>query len=185
MGRPKLLLPYGRSTIIETVLSRLLASKVDRVLVVLGAGAPRLRERIGRFPVDMIFNPRFRRGMLSSIHRGLAALPRSARAVAIVLADQPAIPPAVLDSLIGVFNRGRKGIVLPVYRGGRGHPLLLDLKFRREIMALDSGTGLRELLRRHPDEVVEVVVSTPSVLRDIDRPGDYLRARRGPGKKSK
>jgi molybdenum cofactor cytidylyltransferase len=176
MGRPKLLLPFRGTTVIETLLGCLLASKVDRVLVVLGAAAPQIREKIKRFPVETVFNRRFRRGMLSSVQCGLAALPGSVRAAAIVLGDQPAIPVAIVDSLIDAYKRTKKGIVVPVFRGARGHPLLLDLRFRPEVMTLDPAVGLRQLLTRHPDEICEVRISSPGVLSDIDNPADYLAA---------
>ncbi|MEW5901721.1 MAG: nucleotidyltransferase family protein [Acidobacteriota bacterium] len=185
MGGPKLLLPFGSSTIIETVIRRLLASRVDKLLVVLGASARPIREKIKEFPVKTVLNRRFHRGMLSSVQCGIAALPASAEAAVIALADQPAISPEVLNSLISAYSRKRKRIVVPVYRGERGHPLLLDLNFRREIMALDPAIGLRQLLERHPDDVFEVRISSPAVLHDIDNADDYLSALGRTGRKKK
>jgi molybdenum cofactor cytidylyltransferase len=82
----------------------------------------------------------------------------------------------VIDLLVEAYRREKKGIVLPVYRKKRGHPLLIDLKYRREIAALTPDAGLRGLLRKHPDDILEVRVSCPGVLKDIDDPDDYGRA---------
>lgn len=176
MGAPKLLLPYRGATIIEAVLDAVTASGADATLVVLGANRTAIRERIRRFPVSVAVNTRFREGMLSSIQTGISALPRRCRAALVVLGDQPALPPSALDALIDAWNEGRKGIVVPVFGGRRGHPLLLDLKYRREIDGLTPDTGLRGLLAAHPEDILEVDVPDGAVLADIDTPDDYRKA---------
>jgi molybdenum cofactor cytidylyltransferase len=178
MGRPKLLLPYGESTIIETVVGNVVRSRVDGTLVVLGGDRQGIEEKIRGLSVRTVINRAYKDGMLSSVRRGLSSLPSSARAALFVLADQPDIPSAVIDSLINAYRSGRKGIVLPVYQNKRGHPLLIDLKYRGEIEALSPDIGLRGLIREHGDDVLEVRISSPNVLTDIDRPEDYERARR-------
>jgi len=176
MGAPKLLLPYRGATIIEAVLDAVTATGADATLVVLGANRTAIRERIRRFPVSVAVNTRFREGMLSSIQTGISALPRRCRAALVVLGDQPALPPSALDALIDAWNEGRKGIVVPVFGGRRGHPLLLDLKYRREIDGLTPDTGLRGLLAAHPEDILEVDVPDGAVLADIDTPDDYRKA---------
>jgi len=173
MGSAKLLLPMGKSTIIETVIGGVLRSRPDGVLVVLGSDREKLEPVIGKYPVRTVFNPDFSQGMLSSVKRGFEAVPPDARAVLIFLGDQPAPPASVSGRIIAAFRKTGKGIVLPAYRGRRGHPVLVDLKYRDEVRALDPRIGLRQLLRAHPDDVFEVKVRTPAVLRDIDTPEDY------------
>jgi len=177
MGRPKLLLSYGKETIIETVVRTAVASSVDRTLVVLGAQREDIEEKIRDFAVKRVLNREYQKGMFSSVLCGLGSLPRSARAAVLVLADQPGIPAGVIDSLIESFLREKKGIVVPVYRKKRGHPLLLDLKYRREVETLPPDVGLRGLMLRHPEDILEVRVSSPEILRDIDSPGDYRKLR--------
>ncbi|MGB7295006.1 MAG: nucleotidyltransferase family protein [Candidatus Aminicenantales bacterium] len=179
MGRPKLLLPYGNETIIEAVIRNVTASRVDGILVVLGAHHKSIEEKIRSFAVKKVINRKYKEGMFSSVLCGLGSLPRSARAAALFLADQPGIPGGVIDSLIEAFHRSEKGLVVPVYRKRRGHPLLLDLKYRREVKTLPPDIGLRGLLRAHPEDIQEVRVSCPEILRDIDSPGDYRKAKRG------
>lgn len=182
MGRPKLLLPFGQETIIQTVIRNVVASSVDRTLVVLGAQRRDIEEKIRGFAVKKVFNRKYPKGMFSSVLCGLGSLPRSARAAVLVLADQPGIPAGVIDSLVASFRRDKKGLVVPVYRKRRGHPLLLDLKYRREVEMLPPDIGLRGLLRMHPEDILEVRVSCPEILRDIDSPGDYRKTRRGKAK---
>jgi molybdenum cofactor cytidylyltransferase len=177
MGRPKLLLPYGSATIIETVVRNVAASRVDRTLVVLGARREEIEKKIRDFAVKKVFNREYRSGMFSSVLCGLGSLPRSARAAVLVLADQPGIPAGVIDSLVESFLREKKGLVIPVFRRRRGHPLLLDLKYRREVEGLPPNAGLRGLLLRHPQDILEVRVSSSEILRDIDSPEDYRKSK--------
>lgn len=182
IGEPKLLLPYGEKTIIETVIEKTLDSRVDKTLVVLGSKWRKIGRIVKAYDVQIAVNPRFREGMLSSIQRGISALPRSSRAAVIALADQPTLSARVIDSLIEAYSRRKKGLVVPVYRKKRGHPLLIDLKYREEIGKLDPRIGLRQLLQRHPDDILEVKVSSPAVLGDIDTMEDYKKALAGKGR---
>jgi molybdenum cofactor cytidylyltransferase len=178
MGQPKLLLPYGDGTIIEKVVRNVASSRADRAMIVLGGNRREIEEKMRAVAIKRVVNRRYKEGMFSSIRRGLSALPASAGAAVFVLADQPDVPTSVIDLLIEAYRREKKGIVLPVFRKKRGHPLLLDLKYRREIEALSPDIGLRGLLRKHPDDILEVRVSSPAVLKDIDDPDDYGRSLR-------
>jgi len=173
MGRPKQVLPYGRSTILETVLDHVLASPVDGTLVVLGAAADKVAPLLAKLPVETIVNPDFRSGMLYSVQRGIRALPASARAALIFLGDQPAVGPETSGRVLAAYRVSGRGIVLPVHAGRGGHPLLIDLKYRAEIDGLSAGIGLRELLVRHPDDIFRVEIDDQGVLLDIDTPEDY------------
>lgn len=178
MGQPKLLLPYGDRTIIETVVQNVVSSRAERVLVVLGGCGREIEDKIKGFAVKKVTNRRYKEGMLTSVQCGLSALPSSARAALFVLADQPDVSFSLIDAVIEAYRRQEKGIVLPVYRKKRGHPLLIDLKYRLEVEALSPDIGLRGLLREHPDDILEVRVSSPAVLKDLDGPDDYRRALR-------
>jgi len=177
IGTPKQLLPFGESTVIETVIKQISQAKVDHIVVVLGHAGEQIAAKLASLPVEITINPHYRKGMLSSIQWGLKTIENRKRykAALIALADQPAIPTQVFDQLIYEFHQGGKGIVLPVYQGRRGHPVLIDLKYRREIMELKDAIGLRGLLQTHPEDVLEVSVNTDSILRDIDDLQAYQR----------
>jgi len=177
MGEPKQLLPFGRTTVIETVLENILASAVDKTLVVLGAHSERIEPVIKRFPLVMTMNPGFKAGMLSSVQWGIRSLPREARAALIFLGDQPWISPKIIDRVISEYNAADRGLVLPVHENSGGHPLLIDLKYREEIGRLSPDVGLRELLSRHSEDILRVDIDDPDILRDMDKPADYTESK--------
>ncbi|MGA2362101.1 MAG: nucleotidyltransferase family protein [Candidatus Aminicenantales bacterium] len=173
MGTQKLLLPFGETTVIEAIVRTALDSEAEGTVVVLGANRERVRGVLKSYPLVFAVNKDYRLGMLSSIQAGFRALPTDAEAAVIMLGDQPTIPARVLDALIRAYRESRRGIVVPVHGGHRGHPVLIDMKNKDEVLGLDPGIGLRQLLRTHPEDVLEVAVSSPEVLKDIDRPEDY------------
>jgi len=176
MGKQKLLLPYKGSTIIETVVDHVLASKVDHILVVLGADSDRVTRALESKEVVYCHNREHHQGMLSSVICGFRSLPDDANTALVYLGDQPEIPARVTNRVIDAYNEDIKGIVIPVYNHRRGHPLLVDLKYRRDIDKLDLEQGLRSLMHLFPQDVLEVEVEDPGILVDIDTEEDYTKA---------
>ncbi len=186
MGTQKLLLPFRGSTVIGAVVRAALGSRVDRVLVVLGADRDAVREEIERVRAScqteegrgsdrlgFTVNDSYASGMLSSVQAGFRALPTDADAAVVMLGDQPFLPSAVVDAVVAAYREGGRGIVIPVFRGRRGHPVLIDLKYRGEVLGLDPAEGLRQLVHAHPDDVREVEAGDADILRDLDTPEDY------------
>jgi molybdenum cofactor cytidylyltransferase len=178
MGEPKMLLPWGDTTILEAVVGTALVSPVDKVLVVLGAERKRISGILKSYPVEPVFNPDFQRGMLSSVQAGFAALPEEARAALILLGDQPFVSGTVLGRLCAASVEYPDSIILPVFMGRRGHPLLVPAVFREEIPRLSDSQGLRELIHRHADRILEIEVEQENILLDIDDPDSYRAALR-------
>ncbi len=176
MGSQKMLLPFGENTIIETVIDNVIASLVDHVMIVLGPKHEEIMEVIGNRPVQFCHNRDHEKGMLSSIICGIRALPSDALSALIFLGDQPGISPAVTNRIIDSYNEELFGIVIPVYDHRRGHPLLVDMKYRKEVEKLDLEEGLRALRHQFPQDVLEVEVNEPGILLDIDTPEDYRKA---------
>lgn len=176
MGSQKLLLPFGENTIIETVIDNVLNSSIDHVMVVLGPKQESILKVIGKRPVKFCHNKEHEKGMLSSIICGIRALPADAVSALIFLGDQPGIPPTVTNSVIEAYNEELFGIVIPVHNHRRGHPLLVDMKYRKEVEKLDLEEGLRALRHHFPQDVLEVEVDEPGILVDIDTSEDYKNA---------
>jgi molybdenum cofactor cytidylyltransferase len=113
--------------------------------------------------------------MLSSVRCGLGDLPRQCRAILVTLGDQPSISTKLIDQILQSFAATEKQILVPLYQGKRGHPILFSEFYRNEILTHYDNVGLRGLLHAHPDDVLELTVSTSAVLSDMDYPEDYRR----------
>ncbi|MDP8237109.1 MAG: nucleotidyltransferase family protein [Candidatus Erginobacter occultus] len=178
--RNKLFLPWGSSLILETVVSRVLASRAAGTAVVTGHQADRVADLLEKFPCPTVFNPDYRSGMGSSLVAGLDywqsrnGLPPEAGFL-IVLGDQPAISTKVIDRVIEAYRDSRAEIVVPVFRGRRGHPPVFHRRLAGEIREVAGRWGARELLRRHPEKILPVKVEAEEILSDIDTLDDWGR----------
>ena len=176
MGAPKQLLPFGESTIVETVVDNMLGAKFDEVIVVVGHRAEEIQTQLGTRPIKTVFNPDYRDGMLTSAQTGIRALETS-DAFALMLVDQPFITSALIDQVIDAYVHTEKGIALPSYDYKRGHPVIFNQKYARDILALTpESDGVRTLFKAYDDDIHYVTVETDNVLRDIDYREDYERA---------
>jgi CTP:molybdopterin cytidylyltransferase MocA len=102
------------------------------------------------------------------------------------LADQPGIGPEIMNTVIRAFRQAdpRRGIVRPVYRGRRGHPVLIGARYLEEALQLLEGdVGARQLLLNHPDDILDVEMEGDAILKDIDTPEEYraYTGEAGPG----
>jgi molybdenum cofactor cytidylyltransferase len=170
MGKLKQLMPLGESTILEQTLDNLLGSKLSDIVVVLGYKAEDIRKRLSGRPVKIVVNPLYRQGMGTSIAAGLKFVDSQARAVMLVLGDQPYVDSATIDRLIEAFIGSKKGIAIPTYKGQRGHPLIFDRKYQAPLSRLKGDVGGREIIRENPEDVLEVPVDGEGILIDIDTP---------------
>ena len=173
---PKLLLPFGNSTVIQQTVHNVLDSEVDEVLVVLGFQGDRVAELFPGAPVRLVMNYKYEDGMLTSIIAGMNAASPRMEAVMIMPADHPLIRSATINSVLMAYRGSEKGIAVPVYQGCRGHPAIFSLTYRNELLKL-TREGARQLLHSHPSDVVEVPVDSEEVLIDIDTLDEYHRAR--------
>lgn len=175
MGAFKPLLPFGQKTVVEACIENLLAAGVETVVVVVGHRAEEMRARLAHLPVSFAFNDEAMSEMSVSIARGVERVPAEAGAMLIALCDQPAIPPSIIRLVIEEWEKAGASLVVPEYEGRGGHPVLIDGRFRRELLSLDSARGLRALFDAHREAVRRLPVASPFVARDMDTWEDYAR----------
>ncbi len=174
MGEPKLLLKWGQWTIIEKSVDTLLASKIDELIVVIGYKARTIVSRLEARRLRVVINRQYRMGMSTSIRRGLEQVNSKSEAILIALADLPFLETDLIDHLIDVYRRNPHGIVLPAYKGKRGHPVILNrFRYEKEMENLRGDAGCRPILNRHPEDILEVDVESEGVIADIDSWEEY------------
>ena len=180
MGRPKLLLPWGGTSVLGHLIEQWQALRAMQIGVVCAARDQAMQAELDRLSFandSRIYNPAPEHGMFSSIQCATqwpgwqAALTHWA----IVLGDQPHLEPQTLRRVLD-FSAARPDRVCQPARHGHGrHPVLLpELPFRQ---LADSTAGtLKEFLVARPEQVALWEVDDPSMEVDIDRPEDYDKA---------
>ena len=178
LGRNKLLLPFKGQPLIAHAVDTLMASKVDEIIVVLGHEADQVRAAIGSKGVRFVENPDYRLGLSTSVRAGFAAVSVQTTGIMIFLADQPLLKAGEVDILIGALaeaGEANKSIVLPLFRGQRGNPVIVKATYKASLLAITGETGCRRLIRQNPDQVLTVEMETDHVVRDIDTIEAYDR----------
>ncbi len=175
MGSPKQLLRIGERTLLEHALANVCASEVQEIVLVLGAGAEELRRQIPTDNLKVIVNPDYEQGMGTSLRTGLAALGPRVEGALVVLADQPFVRPETLNRLMATRAETGAQITLPLYRGFRGNPALLDRSVFPEVMALSGDVGCRAIFGDHTEGIYKVETGDPGILLDIDTEDDLRR----------
>jgi molybdenum cofactor cytidylyltransferase len=179
-GSPKQLARIGRESLLRRAARVALASDPSGCVVVLGAHAARLRAELSGTSARIVVNPRWRQGIAGSLVTGIDALPRSARAALVLLADQVSVGPADL-ALLAAASRARPRAIIATRAGGvLGPPAVLPRSLFRAVRRLRGDAGARELLR-DPARTV-VAVELPHAAFDVDRPADVRRLKRPRGR---
>ncbi len=180
MGYPKALLKVDPKIHDDTFVAHLAAAMlqvVARLTVVVGAHAERVRPAIPIDPrIDVVANPAWVRGQLSSIKVGLRALPRDASAALIHLTDHPTVKPETFAAVVDAYRKSRKAIVIARYAGRRGHPVLFDSSLFSELLDAPEDQGARVVVNADASRIVYTDVDDPGILLDLDTPEELARA---------
>jgi molybdenum cofactor cytidylyltransferase len=183
MGTPKALLPYRGTTFVQHLMSAARHPRVGIVRVVLGAGAEAIRAQLDLAADSVILNPDWPQGQLSSIQaavRGLAG--HATEGLVLCPVDHPLISTEVVARLIAAFDAGEPAIVLPTYRGRRGHPVIFRASVYDEILAASPEVGARQVVRAHQADTAEVPVEEEGVVLNLNDPDTLKKAlQMGPG----
>jgi molybdenum cofactor cytidylyltransferase len=179
MGMPKLLLPWGGTSVLGHLLSQWSAAGANQIGIVHAAGDSPILGELDRLAVhrsERIENPNTDRGMFSSIvcaarwHGWHTSLTHWA----IVLGDQPHLKQSTLTTLVEFASSHHDKICQPMHTGRHRHPVVLP---KPVFLALSSSTAtnLKEFLLGR--EVAGFECDDPGLDLDIDRPEDYEKAK--------
>ncbi len=178
MGSQKLLLPWGKTTVIGAVLKALNEAGLSDIRVVTGGMKAELERPVRDAGGELLFNKEYADGeMLTSLQVGLKDLDKEVEAILVVLGDQPQIESRVVKAIMARFKDRSQPIIVPSYRHHRGHPWLLGQAYWQAVLGLKPPHTLQDFLNAHQDEIDYLIVDTPSILQDLDTQEDYERAK--------
>jgi molybdenum cofactor cytidylyltransferase len=177
MGSPKALLPYHDRTFLEHLVEITQHPKIGSQLIVLGAGAEAITNCVGLNPEMTVVNPDWQSGQLSSIKAALKSLgSKPTDGILLCLVDHPLISSALVNDLVESFYRTKQAIVLPTFRGRRGHPVIFSAKLFGELLAAPEETGARAVVWNHASEVCEVPTTEEGITLNLNDPQTFRSA---------
>jgi molybdenum cofactor cytidylyltransferase len=174
LGQPKQLVPIAGRPALAYTLDALRASRVDRIVLVLGHSADAIVAALDLTGISVVRNEAYAEGQSTSVRAGVKALGDDVAAALMVVGDQPLLSPTVIDAIVRAHEQTGGPFIVPVYEGEWGNPVLLARATWPLLDNLKGDTGARPILRKHMDMVLEVPVPG-SLLDDIDTPEDYAR----------
>jgi molybdenum cofactor cytidylyltransferase len=184
----KLSLPWGRETVFEHCFNTLLRSTAQEIIVVLNPQNEGMKRQFEKRSasttkkVKVTFNTYYKRGMSTSIHKGLQVMDPRSEGFLISLGDQPFLKTRTINVLLHAFNQRKGEIVVPSFRGKKGHPVIFHRKYQKELLKLRGDTGGKPILLRYSKLIKTIPVRSEGVIKDIDTREEYrkaLRMRRG------
>ena len=181
MGKQnKLLLPVAGEALLIKLIKSVCDSDVGQVIVVIGHEAEKIRRKLNNFPLSFVYNPKFSEGKTTSIKSGLKEVSPDCDGYMICLADMPFINTSEINKLIHAYAQNRikekRLIVIPVYQGHRGNPVLFSTEFREDILEHKIEYGCKGVIMNNFESVKEIEMDDDSMLLDVDTLEDYQRA---------
>lgn len=173
LGSPKQLVSYEGTSLIKYVSVTALISEYP-ALAVLGASADKIGRELNDLAIEKVVNTEWRKGIGTSISKGVAALRRShpdLEAVIIMLCDQPGVTPRTIDRLAEKYGQTGMPIIACNYEGTAGVPALFGYEMFGELLALEGDRGAKCLIEKYEDSLV-TLIHAPEAAFDVDTESD-------------
>ena len=170
MGSPKALLPFQGRPFLEHLLEVTAHREIGVRRVVLGAHAEPIAKAIELKSDEIVINADWEKGQLSSIQVALRSLPPGTDGIVLCLIDHPLISSALVQDLIEQFHKTKKPIVLPLYEGRRGHPVIFSAALYDELLRAPLETGARAVVWAHQTEIEEVRTNEEGCVLNLNDP---------------
>lgn len=173
----KLLLPYKGSTIIEATLSQILDANIEEVIVVTGHEADLVTSTMQHFPVTIIHNTDYGKGMTTSIQKAVEVA--KGNSYMICLGDMFTItsPEYVLlkNNFEKKYEQDDRCICIPRYNNEKGNPVIFSAFYKDAILMHQDMEGCKGIVQANMQHVHWVEMDNPHILEDLDYPEDYKK----------
>ncbi len=177
MGQPKALLKIGKKTFLQHIAGVLQEAAVDHIVIVLGAEREKIQKELSWFTGKIVVNKPFQEGQLSSIIAGLKEVEKNPEADGAFIwpVDHPIVSADLLATMVQEFYRLTPFIVLPKWKGQRGHPVLFAKILFDKLRSAPLNVGARAVVHDHAEDVLEIETDEEGVVMNIDTPEDYQK----------
>ena len=177
MGSPKALLPYQGRPFLEHLLDVSHHPNIGVRRVVLGPHAEPIAKAVHLRHDEIVINADWETGQLSSVQAALRSLPENTDGIILFLIDHPLVSGALVHELIERFLATRKLIVLPLYEGRRGHPVIFAAALYGELLSAPMETGARAVVWAHAAEIEEVRTNEEGCILNLNDPEAFEKMR--------
>ena len=181
-GLPKQLLRLKDRCLIEWVLDAALDSKLSKIILVLGYAHQKIQQTLGKklrhAKLQIEVNPHYQKGQSHSLQVGLSPVINTFPAVMFLLADQPLVDAATINFLLEQFWSADKDICVPTFHRKRGNPSIFSQKLYKQVMEIKGDVGARQIIKTHPERLLEIEINNPLIFLDVDTPEDFEKIKK-------
>jgi Uncharacterized MobA-related protein len=177
MGSPKALVSYEGASFLEHLLSVTRHPAIGVRRVVLGPDAEEISAQIALAPQEVVLNKDWEQGQLSSIQAALRTLPPGTEGMLLCPVDHPLVSATLVNSLIVTFLETRAPVVLPMFEGRRGHPVIFAAAVYEELLRAPLDVGARAVVWSHQHDVQEVSTTEEGCVLNLNDPGAILKSK--------
>ncbi len=169
----KLTLPIAGVPLLRHIAVTLLGAHLEEIVVVVGHEAQTARGILAGLPLEVVTNPRYKEGQMTSVDCGMQALRRPCAGVMVCLSDQPLLEISDLNTLVDAFRHHcPSSVLVPTYEGRRGNPIVLASQHRETILNGKRNLGCKRLIENNPELVCRWEMDNDHVVFDLDTPED-------------
>jgi len=175
MGSPKALISYQGASFLEHLLSVTRHPAIGVRRVVLGPDAVEISQQVKLAAGEIVINKDWEQGQLSSIQAAVRSLPAGTEGMLLCPVDHPLVSARLVNSLIVTFLETRAPIVLPMYEGRRGHPVIFSASVYEELLRAPLETGARAVVWAHKNGVQEVSTAEEGCVLNLNDPDAIVK----------
>jgi molybdenum cofactor cytidylyltransferase len=175
MGSPKALLPYQGRPFLEHLLDIAAHPRIGVRRVVLGPDADAISAQVSLEKDEIVINPEWQRGQISSIQAAIRSLPPHTEGLLLCPVDHPLVSAALVGDLIEAFEKNHPAIVLPIYEGRRGHPVIFAARLYDELLNAPEDKGARAVVWAHSGEISEVATTEEGCVLNLNDPEAFRK----------
>jgi molybdenum cofactor cytidylyltransferase len=174
MGKPKQLLSVNGQPLLLHVVDHALSSSAQQVMVVLGSQPDLHADLLESYPVDIVINYTWERGIGNSIKAGVRSLlnrNKQLDGILLMVSDQPVITYEYLLNLMNTFKDSDKSIIASSYSNTLGVPAIFSKDHFHQLLELDDSQGAKSIMMKNREQVL--TIDCPQGAIDLDTPEDY------------
>jgi molybdenum cofactor cytidylyltransferase len=171
-GENKLTKKIQGIPLIKHSVKNILSSSVDELIVVLGYQKKIIEKLIGKNEkIKTVFNENFENGIASSIKTGLNHFSEKTEAFFICLGDMPLVNYNIYNQLIK--SKDNKKIIVPIYKGQQGNPVLFDKSMKEKIMNISGDAGAKKILESNKDKILNLEINDQYITKGFDTQDNF------------
>jgi molybdenum cofactor cytidylyltransferase len=176
MGNPKQLIKIEGETLIQKAIKSSIDAGATHTVVVLGAKRAEIIENLKNFPVRLIINSDWEKGMGNSLKFGIEFITNhfpDVDFVMILVCDQPFVNATHIKKIVEEYQKTKAPIVASYYSEKNGVPALFHKSFFKDLLAIDDQQGAKKIIEQNAAIVKSIDFSSGVI--DLDTPEDLKK----------